>query len=196
MKRFTVFILPRRRPKCRSGLPVISYVAAVLLFFSFQSFGQSSTANERTGQNFFGLNWGFDNPDSLPSSVVRALISSRQASQIRGWMRAKNDSAASNYFLAKEVQLAGPGETDYVVLGRIPGADCVQFWVIHSERGRPRVVLFDSTSSLEMLTSSTNGLTDIQTVWQSPNETHTKIFRFNGKTYQLVSQNWQDDFGK
>lgn len=179
-----------------SRRPTPFYLAAALLFFSLQSLAQSSGANEHAGQSVFGLDGGFDNPDLLPSSVVKALISSRQASQIRGWMRATNDSDASDYFLAKEVQLAAPGETDYVVLGRIPGADCVHFWMVHSERRRPRVVLFDSTLSLEVLASRTNGLNDIQTAWQSPNEARTKIFRFNGKRYQLVSQNWQDDFGK
>ena len=111
-------------------------------------------------------------------------------------MRAKGDSDAGSYFVAKEVHLATFGETDYVVLGRIPGADCLQFWVIHFERGHPRVVLFDSTDSVEVLTSRTNDLSDIQTVWESTNETHTKIFRFNGKRYRLVSQNWQEHFGK
>jgi hypothetical protein len=180
----------------RFRLPMPFYLAAALLFFSLQSLAQPPRANEHAGQNVFGLDGSFDNRDLLPSSVVEALISSRQASPIRGWMRAKNDSDASSYFLAKEVQLAAPGETDYVVLGRLPGADCLHFWVVHSEQGRPKVVLFDSTLSLEVLTSRTNGLRDIQTVWQSPNEAHTKIFHFDGKRYQLASQNWKDGFGK
>lgn len=186
----------RRRYRFPAGSPAPICFTAVLLFFSFQSFAQSSSANLHTQQNVFGLDGSFDSPDPLPSDVVKVLISSRQAWQVREWMRAKHDSDASSYFLAKEIHLATPGETDYVVLGRIPGADCVYFWVIHSERGRPRVVLFDSTLSLELLTSRTNGLSDIQSVWQSPNETCTKIFHYNGKRYRLVSQNWQDDFGK
>ncbi len=179
-----------------SRLPAPLFLTAALLFLSLQSLAQSSSTKKLAGQNVFGLDAGFDNPDSLPSSVVKALMSSGQFSQTREWMRVKGDSDASYYFVAKEVHLANSGETDYVVLGRIPGADCLQFWVIHFERGHPRVVLFDSTDSVEVLTGRTNGLSDIQTVWQSPNETHTKIFHFNGKRYRLVSQNWQDDFGK
>jgi hypothetical protein len=187
-----IFSTKDRRPR----LPAPLFLTAALLFLSLQSLAQSSSTKKLAGQNVFGLDAGFDNPDPLPGNVVKALLSSRQSSQTREWMRAKNDSDASNYFLAKEIQLAAPGETDYVVLGRIPGADCVHFWVIHFVRGHPRVVLFDSTLSVEVLMSRSNGLSDIQTVWGSPNETHAKIFHFNGKRYRLVSQNWQDDFGK
>ena len=118
----------------RSRLRGSFFLAATLLFLSLQLLAQSPSTNKLAGQNVFGLDGGFDNPDPLPSSVVKALMSSGQFSQTREWMRVKGDSDASYYFVAKEVHLANSGETDYVVLGRIPGADCLQFWVIHFER--------------------------------------------------------------
>jgi len=156
----------------------------MLLFFSFQSFAQSSTANDRTGQNVFGLNGSFDNPDPIPGSVVKALISSKQASQIREWMRVKHDPDARDFFFAKKIHLAIASEDDFVVLGAIPGADCSHFWVVLGSEPRPRVVLFGSGTTVELLPGDRGKLSAIRIDWWAGNGYGwAEEYRFTGSRY-------------
>jgi hypothetical protein len=179
-----MFMSPRRRPKRRSGLPAPFCLAAGLLFFSFQPFAQSSAASEPTGQNIFGLNGSFDNPDTIPDNVVKALISSKQASQTREWMRAKHDPDARHFFIAKKIHLATSSEDDFVVLGTIPGADCLQFWVVLGSVPRPRVVLFGSGNTIELLPGDRGKLSDLRIDWWAGNGYGwADEYRFNGSRY-------------
>jgi hypothetical protein len=51
-------------------------------------------------------------------------------------------------------------------------------------------VLFAGGNSLELMKARVNGYRDIKSVWSSPSETGTKIYRFNGVRYKLWQEKW------
>lgn len=141
--------------------------------------------SERT---IFGDAESFKNSVHLSENVLNLLLAGNEAEYARQLSLEKPDEDRNKYFSAVEVHLSGPNEVDYVLEGMPPlnGADNAWFWVVLSARTHPKVVLFASGGFLELLNDRTNGDRDIQSVWQSPNERITCVYKYNGERYILA----------
>jgi hypothetical protein len=144
-------------------------------------------------QTVFDENNSIQRPVPLSPSALKALL---QRKEIRDNLRGLADSDRNNlaqFFSAAEVHLSEADQIDLVVMGKPPmsGADNTWFWVIRSARKDPLAVLFAGGYSLELLASRTNRYCDIRATWSSPQETSTRIYKFDGTRYKLWKENWQ-----
>jgi hypothetical protein len=173
----------------------VFYLIAISLLLSIEASPQSVDVNPPTERSIFGLEGSFDAPVDLPAGVVKALMATKAARQTRAFMQLNHDSDASQYFLGKEVHLIASDEADYVVLGKVPGADCLQFWLVRQSAPRSQVVLYASGTTLEVLPSEHGGLQDIRIDWWAGNGYGwADVYRFNGSRYvrfQRLDTYWE-----
>ncbi len=176
---------------------ILLAILATLTLSAPNCWPQSAQSKTKQVQEFYDNN-SFGTPARLPENVLRALVSSGMAGYARDWATDHPGGDLNRFFRAVQVELSDSKEPDYIVEGQFPltGADCDWFWVVHSQRGLAEVVLFDNTDSIQLLKSRTNGLKDIQTIWQAPREIDRKIFRFSGERYRLVSKKWEERSGR
>ena len=131
-------------------------------------------------------------PVPLPPQVLKLLL---QRSEVKANMVFASDSERAQpaqLFTASETHLGVLSKEDLVVAGHgaMSGADNDWFWVVRSAYKSPKVVLFAGGYSLEFMKAKTNGYRDIRSVWSSPSETETKIYKFDGIRYKLCREKW------
>lgn len=144
-------------------------------------------------QSIFNENNPILRPVSLPPGALKALL---QRKEVRDNLREMADPDRNNvaqFFTAAEAHLGDGNQTDLVVVGKFPmsGADNTWFWVIRSARKEPSAVLFAGGYTLELLASRTKGYRDVRCTWSSPQETSTKVYKFDGTSYKLWKENWR-----
>ena len=125
----------------------------------------------------------------LPKPVLAALPASNEAVAGRGWARDNPGKDLNSLFTAFRARLSAAEEKDYVVVGKKPltGADNVWFWVIHPFSSRPRVVLFCSALTVDLLSSEHNSNKDIRCTWESPGgDGYIEDYQFDGHRYLLA----------
>lgn len=157
------------------------FAAALVLAAGFVCEAQGQTA-----QLSFSEDTPVQHPVALRPDVLRALFETQEARQVLNFASDATQDDPARLFRAAEVNLAGGGETDIVVIGVPPmsGAEATWFWVVRETRAGARVALFTSATTLELAESATNGYRDIVTTLSSPTETQETTFRFDGKSYR------------
>lgn len=153
--------------------------------------GQAAAAGERMS---FSEDTPVQHPVALRPDVLRALFETQEARQVLNFASDAAQDDPARLFRAAEVHLAGPEETDLVVIGVPPmsGADAGWFWIVRETRNGPRVVLFTGANTLELAGSATNGYRDILTTWSSAAETQETTFHFDGKIYRGFEKRTRD----
>jgi len=136
----------------------------------------------------------FEQSMPIPHGVVQAILRTDTGKLGRQYYPGKSDAELAELFRAIEVRLGPPGETDLLVSGNgfMSGADNDWFWLVRLVPNRPKVVLWVGGHSIELRTTHTNGLADIRSEWNSPNEMVLSSFHFDGKKYVLVSEKWSE----
>lgn len=92
----------------------------------------------------------------LSADVVRVLLETKAGKQGMEQAAKSKRTNAAQLFRAAEVHLGGPDEIDLVVIGIPPmglAADMGWFWVVHSARKNPKVILSVGGDSLELMAS-------------------------------------------
>lgn len=134
-------------------------------------------------------------PVSLPKGALDVL---RRDQRIMHCARNQNISAdqiPARWFIASEIHLDGPAETDFVVLPRfdldlkpsnvcLMGANIGPFWVLAETPKGYKLVLATSALGLVVLDSRTKGYRDIKNVSES-NVVTTVVFKFDGQKYRV-----------
>jgi hypothetical protein len=145
-----------------------------------------STASNAADQNSFSEDGAVQNPVALSPEVLKVLLATDSARQGLELASQSQKANPAQLFRAAEVHLTG-SETDLVVIGVCPmcGADNGWFWVVESAATTPKVILAAGGTTLEVLTSSSKGHRDIQSVWSSPSQTDTILYRFSGAQYEI-----------
>lgn len=141
---------------------------------------------------------GFEDSVPLPEDAIKELLATPEAKWVADKLRGLGRRDLAGLFIAVRIDLSGPPNEDFLVLGRFPmsGGDCGWFWIVHSVRNHPRVILFAHTDSVELRRSSANGLKIIQTEWWSAAAySITEIYRFDGVRYRLVRKVEKDESG-
>jgi hypothetical protein len=135
----------------------------------------------------------FQHPVPLSHRILKLLLATKEAQEGRDFADARRERYnPAQLFRAAEIHLHRSGQVDLVVIGICPmcGADNGWFWVIHSAEESPRVVLFANGNSLEVMRSQTNGYHDIRSVFSTPSQTRTCVYRSDGKLYKLWKKQW------
>jgi hypothetical protein len=133
----------------------------------------------------------FLNGEQLPSSVLRALERRRETAYSRE-VHVNENRKPEQFFRVAKIQLCGGALDDYIMQGDFPltGIDQGWFWVVHSIDNTPRVVLFAPGNSLELLEGREHGCREIRSSWESVNEKHLQVFRFDGRKYVRSDETW------
>ena len=154
---------------------------------------QGQKAGSTHEQTYFSEDERLQRPVPLPPDVLNVLLKTDEVKDNLGSASPSQRSNPSSLFRAAEVHLHAPDVIDFVVIGRSPmsGADNTWFWIVRSARGKPQVVLFAGSNSLEIMASRTNGYRDIRCDWASANHAETTTYKFNGREYKL----WRNKIG-
>jgi len=157
---------------------------------------QGQTARPAPEQTEFSPDYGHPIQHEVPVSpgVLRVLLKSPEVRDTLQDAKESAQHATSQLFTTAEVHLGPAKEIDLVVYGISPmtGGDNDWFWIVLSARKNPKVVLFAGGSSLEVMSSRTNGYRDIRSGWASASQASTKIYKFNGRTYKLWKERWHE----
>jgi hypothetical protein len=162
-----------------------AFVIALLLT-PFAVFVTSAQTNPRIeGQTNFSDEYPPERPVHLPSNVLRLLMQTKEAKSALEFASGPVDP--SQVFEAEQVHLGPPNEVDLVVAGIPPmrGADNDWFWIIRFVGGKPEILLFDGTYSLNIMNSRTHGYKDIQTDWNTSSYKVHTVFHFDGRHYRV-----------
>jgi len=73
------------------------------------------------------------------------------------------------------------------------GADEGWFWLLRSVHKNPKIVLFATGNSLDLMESRTLGYRDIRSVWSSASDTHQTVYHFDGNEYKLWTEKWTEN---
>ena len=128
----------------------------------------------------------------VSGDVLKALLKTKEA---KSGLESANNSErnyAAQLFCASEIHLTASNETDLVVMGGVGGMSCAEsgwFWVVRSAHKNPKVVLYASGNSLEVLESSALGFRDIRILYESASNTAEHFYHFDGKRYK--SWKWE-----
>ncbi len=130
----------------------------------------------------------------LPDNVIAALIARPEAGYARDVSRSKHPGDLNRFFCATRVQFSRRGNRDYLVSGRFPltGADTGWFWIVSSSVQHPRVLLYAIGDAILPLTTRSKGYKDVESLWWSPSEKTTTLYRFNGVRYKRISSHTEN----
>ena len=169
------------------------YIAGFVLAMSIAAQGQGITSAPKEQLAFLSQD-SFTASAPLPQDVLKILL--RQPLVRDSMERAshKDKRNPAQLFRAIQVHLINPNDIDLFIVGIAPisGADNGWFWIVRAARRNPRIVLFATGYSLELLGSRTNGYHDIQSSWSNPNGTETRTYKFEGTRYKLSRERWNE----
>jgi hypothetical protein len=131
-----------------------------------------------------------DKPVAVSEDVARALrdddiLVRASRSCLKAGETARD--IPSSWFVASEVHLDGPDETDLVVLPQkqcMNGANVGPFWLVRRSATAPRILLSTGGHDLEIIDSRRNGYRDIRSSAFTATMVSTTIFRYDGETYK------------
>jgi hypothetical protein len=163
---------------------VLAVVAAGILV------AQDKNAHRVHEQTTFTEDGPLQHPVPVSADVVKVLMETEEAKEGLAFANDSERSNAAQLFRAGEVHLNMSDEVGLVVIGvgAMSGADNGWFWVVRSARKNPQVVLFAGGNSLELMGSMMQGYCDIRSLFSTPSETNDRIYRFDGRHYQLWKQ--------
>jgi hypothetical protein len=142
-------------------------------------------------------------PHPVPDAVLRILETDEG---VRSCLKDNPLSAGQHlgsWFLASEIHLDSPAQTDLIVVPSFQGEEgmCFEsvegigwFWVFRSADTNYQLVLKAAGNGLEVLRTRSNGYRDIQTgvVSQAGKYVTTVTFRFNGNEYVKHEETTQE----
>ena len=146
-----------------------------------------------TGQQVFSAGDDrFDRSVPISQDVVKLLLRTEEAKVALRVATDQELREPGKSFRAVEIHLSESNEVALLVLGVGPmhGADNAWFWIVLSPGVRPRVALFATGESVELMDSRTRNHADIRSRWSSPRDTCTRIYHFNGQRYWLWKEKW------
>ncbi|HVF55387.1 MAG TPA: hypothetical protein VM934_04505 [Pyrinomonadaceae bacterium] len=146
--------------------------------------GQASSRNEQTS---FGLEEPVRRPAPIPQDVLRGL---GQDERVQSCL-ARNGNAAveipASWFVASNIHLNADKLPDLIVKPEnacLFGANIGPFWVFRNTGRGYALALRVDTLGLEVLPARTRGYRNIRTTAASARQVFTRVFRFNGQSYQ------------
>lgn len=181
----------RKRRTLRTDVRcVVIYLACCALLSSHAISAQRKRATQKPREEAsFGVEAPIENPVEIPDAVLRRLAQDEQFQRCYDDIEKRTAKPSMlEWFSAAAVRLDDDARADLVVKAEHPcllGANIGPFWVFRNAgRGNYSLVLDESTLSLRVLRTRTNGLRDIRTQAASAREVYTSVWKFNGRSYQ------------
>lgn len=132
-----------------------------------------------------------DTAYSLPTSVIRAVMDSREAAFARKYFREQGkDPYRAAPLQGLPVRLTDSGGRAYLVGGSTPmtGADNRWYWLVQQTGQNARILLHVTTGCVLVSSKTSHGYRNVQTAWQVPGRQVLREYRFDGHAYQLHSE--------
>jgi hypothetical protein len=129
-----------------------------------------------------------ENAMRLPTSVIRAVMSSAEAAFARNYLREQGkDPYRSAPLQGVRIHLSDSGGHAYLVSGTTPmtGADNRWYWLVQESEQKATVLLFVATGCVHIGSETSHGYRNVQTTWEVPGRKVVREYRFDGQTYKL-----------
>jgi len=173
---------------------------------------QSSKKVDQSEQTIFGSDAG--SPEEFtrkPVEVPTAALQAIRDSFVRGDLNCLKhfgttpDEVPASWFVASEIHLGGPDETDLIVRpnvlriarhelplheasGCMLGANVIPFWVLRNIRGRYALLLETHALGLEVLDSRSNFYRDIRATAATAGTHTTVLYKMSDAQYQFAER--------
>ena len=163
------------------------------------------TKPEQKEQSDFGIELDavpIQRPVTLPRGALDALSEDERVASCLENEGLSAEELPANWFVASEIHLDGPHETDIVVLpgGRLPdtpegeispnacfsGANTAQMWVLRKTQRGFQLVLSQMGLGMTVLATRTNGLRDIQIGAAVGGYADSIDYKFDGDSYKIA----------
>jgi hypothetical protein len=183
---------------------IASFVACVPQVLSAQHSGRTSHHGREQSEFNSEQDIGpVQRPVQLGSEALRALRNDGAVTSCIEDDESHPQQPLASWFVGSEIHLGGTSGPDLVVLPKLNlgpaapdegsqsvcflGANIAQFWVLHKTRTGFALVLSQVAHNLEVLTSRTNGLRDIELASAVGASYYGAIdYRFDGHFYEIV----------
>ena len=162
-----------------------AFLIGLLLTLSSALVTRAQMAPKTEEQTKFSEEYPPERPVHLGSDVLRLLMRTKEAKSALEFASGPVDPA--QLFDAQQVYLGPPNEVDLVVAGILPmrGADNDWFWIVRFTGGKPQILLFAGTYSVNIMNHRTHGYRDIETDWNTSSYKVRTVFRFDGRQYRI-----------
>lgn len=146
-------------------------------------------------------------PVLLPRAALDALSGDKRVASCLEHEGLSAEKLAGNWFVASEIHLDGPNETDLVVLpgGRLPdtpageispnacfwGANTTQMWVLRNTQHGFKLVLSQIGLDMSVLATRTNGFRDIEVGAADGGYELSIHNKFDGESYRIAARTSQ-----
>jgi hypothetical protein len=161
---------------------------------AIQSNSQSVPAKHRGEQTLFSVESAFEYPVALNAAAKEALaISPALAEDLKQKDLAPKD-LPDGWFTASAVHLGAKNQVGLVVMGvdGLLGANTTtHFWVLRQTSTGYELVLDTTAADLDVLTTKTSGLRDIEIAFLGGVAWGSEGLKFDGHRYQLTTRTWQ-----
>jgi hypothetical protein len=162
------------------------------------SSAQAPLKNKISEQTGFSVEQDFapvEKPEVLPTEALPVLAQEVGVASCLEGNELPVDRLPAYWFVASRIHLGGHDETDYVVLPNLTvnpessalcflGANTGQFWIVRKTPKGYRLLLSVRTHSLDILSSRSNGLRDIEAETVFVRESTITLFKFDGSQYK------------
>jgi len=167
---------------------------------------QQTRAKEQKEQSAFGIDDAVPivRPVTLSRAALDALSRDERVVSCLEGESLKVKELPANWFVASEIHLDGPNETDLVVLpgGPLPdtpageispnaclvGANTAQMWVLRKTQDGFKLVLSQIALGMTVLTTRTNGLRDVQVGAVVGGYADSIDYKFDGQSYRIAGR--------
>ena len=141
-------------------------------------------------QTHFYLDEPFKRPAKIPEGLVPLLLN--EIKSVCPGDAAFQSTNPRSLFTASKITLTNPRPGFILKSGHhcLTGGDNDWFWVFLRTARRYRLVLTGGTNSIDVVTTKTRGLRDIETNGATARTNYKDLYKFSGTVYKL-SRCWQ-----
>jgi hypothetical protein len=194
----------------RGALPVLrlAVVSTVLCVPHVLTAQHAEPTGQKEQSEFnIGADMPMQRPIILPRAALDALSRDERVASCLEHEGLSAEKLTGNWFVASEIHLDGPNETDLIVLpgGRLPdtpageispnacflGANTAQMWVLRETQNGFKLVLSQIGLDMSVLATRTNGFRDIEVGVADGGYVDSIHNKFDGQSYKISTRTSQ-----
>jgi hypothetical protein len=182
-------------------------VVSAVLFVPHVLIAQHIKPPEQREQSEFGIELEvvpIQKPVTLPRAALDALSKDERIASCLENEGVSTEKLPANWFVASQIHLDGPNETDLIVLpgDRLPdtpageispnaclvGANTAQMWVLRGTQHGFKLVLSQIGLAMDVLATRTNGLRNIELGAVVGGYSDSIDYKFDGESYKVAAR--------
>jgi hypothetical protein len=175
---------------CRGSLTLLLVVALTALRTTAQELQETFS---HPPKSFSAEDDKLPHPVPLPNCVRRLLASDQHVVNTLKYEQISPEKLPTDWFTASEQDLELTDGTLLVVMGAglMRGANINPFWIFRQSTNACDLLLTVGAHDVEILTTKTNRLPDIETIALTAVRYFENQYRFDGRNYQVVKRTSQ-----